>query len=105
MARREYIRYLTEHEYINLCTMRKAIGKIHRRLNDNKNEIYKYQRKIAEKSSYECNLYNRDMIVMLGKERRMLKNTRQKIERLADIIVKKAQRRMEDIKLIENTSL
>jgi predicted oxidoreductase (fatty acid repression mutant protein) len=105
MAYREYKRYLTDHEYINLYAMRKALGKIRKQLDENKLQILEHQKKIVEKNPTDCNLYSRDMLMILGKERRMLKDTRQKIERLIDKIVKKAQRRMEDMKRLELKSL
>ncbi len=98
MAYREYKQYLTDREYINLLTMRKTLGCIRKQLDANAKLIKEHEVKFHERSQYECHLYHSDMIIMLGKERRMLKNTRQKIERLTDVIVKRAQRRGEDIK-------
>lgn len=102
MAYREYKQYLTDREYINLCTMKKTIGKIHRQLNRNAELIKEHEIKFHEHSQHECHLYHSDMLVILGKERRMLKNTRKKIEKLTDVIVKRAQRRGEDIKSLSN---
>jgi len=102
MAYREYTKYLTDREYINLLTMRRTLGKIRKQLDENGALIKEHEIKFHEHSQYECHVYHSDMLVMLGTQRRMLKNTRKKIEKLTDVIVKRAQRRGEDIKLLSN---
>lgn len=101
MAYKEYKRYLTDHEYANLKAMRIAIGHIRRQLDENKIKLQMHEKKLEEKSEWECHLYHKEMRMMLGHERTVLKNTRKKIEILIDGIVKKAYRRAENLKFYE----
>lgn len=99
---KEYVRYLTNHEYITMTIYGRAMSKTYKQLNENLRQIHLLNEKIANKrpGDGECYLYNAQMLKILGVERRMLKETRDKISRNMDFIVKRAQRRMCDIRLL-----